>query len=279
MILNDSDIVAQIGKGLIPSGLTQPVNWYAKDSPVQPASLDLSVGRVFPPCKEDQNKPHPPEGETQYILKPGRTAIVLTREELKMPGDLIAIGFPPSSVSVKGILMTNPGQVDPGYEGRLRFTVINMGRKDFVLREGDIIVSLIVMKMANSAQANWLTRHSGKPGGPVTWKDLNRISSDFLDVDARTSKIAKEEVDKADVKIKRLQTWVPIGGILVLILNGLFSLVQASWKEPLQKVQQDVAVLKSEKNVDQLSKQVQELQAQIKTLQQKMPANPSPSKP
>src|SRR6266481_1005052 len=83
-----------------------------------------------------------------------RATPLLSREELKMPDNFLDIGFPPSKVSVQGILMTNPGQVDPGYEGRLRFTVINMGSQDFVLREGDVIVSLILMELKNASQSD-----------------------------------------------------------------------------------------------------------------------------
>ncbi len=203
MILNDSEIVAQIGKGLLPSGFKSPssTKWYDKDSPAQPASLDLTVGLVFQPCTEDQNKQDLPVGETRYVLKPGHTAIVLTREELKMPQNLLAIGFPPSKgVSANGILMTNPGQVDPGYEGRLRFTVINMGRKDFVLAEGDVIVSLILMELKNASQSDWLTRHSGQKGGPITWENLNRVASDFVNVEARANEIAQKAVQDAEFR-------------------------------------------------------------------------------
>src|SRR6266478_5025281 len=233
MILNDSEIVTQIGKGLLPSGfdLPAPAKLYAKDSPVQPASLDLTVGLVFEPCREDQNKQDLPVGETRYVLKPGHTAIVLTREELKMPNNLLAIGFPPSKVvSVNGILMTNPGQVDPGYEGRLRFTVINMGRKDFVLTEGDVIVSLILMELKSTSQSDWLTRHSGQKGGPITWENLNRVSSDFVNVEARAREIAQKAIQDAELKVKILGLVLPvIATILTLVASILVSWLQGSW--------------------------------------------------
>jgi peptidoglycan hydrolase CwlO-like protein len=57
---------------------------------------------------------------------------------------------------------------------------------------------------------------------------------------------------------------------------GLF---QPAWKDPLQKVQQDIAVLQSEKDVTQINKQIHDLQDQIKSLQQKTPASSPPSKP
>jgi dCTP deaminase len=275
VLLNDSEIVTQIANGLLPAGMAQTGDWYLKNSQVQAASLDLTVGLVFAPCEESNDDANLPVGSAEYILEPGRTAIVLTREELKMPNNLLAIGFPPSKeLSAKGILMTNPGQVDPGYQGKLRFTVINMGRKDFVLRQGDIIVSLILMQLAKPAQADWLARHSGQKGGPITWENLNTVSADFVEVDDRARKVAKEEVAKADVKIKNLQTWVPIG-VAALTLIGTLAVAwfQASWKDSLTRMQQQIAVLQSQSNFNQLSSQVQNLQTQVSTLQQQLSAS------
>lgn len=179
--------------------------------------------------------------------------------------------------------MTNPGQVDPGYEGPLRFTVINMGSGDFVLYKGKPIVSLVFFQLTGDSIKDWLTRHSGGKGGPITWGNLNRVSSDFVNVEARASKIAEDAVNKADVKIKKLQIWVPIwAGILTLLLTSLINFVsslwQPSWKEPLQKAQEDIAVLQSEKDISKISTDIQTLQDQIKTLQQKMLRNAPPSK-
>lgn len=290
MVLNDAEILKLLAKDLVPTKVKLPADSYAKDSPVQPSSLDLSIGGIYLPCTEEQNKPGDPVGRVDYILEPGRTAIVLTQEEIKMPPGLVAIGFPPSKVSVQGILMTNPGQVDPGYEGPLRFTVINMGSKGFSLRKGDPIVSLIFLKLSADSTKDWLTRHSGQKGGGITWENLNRVSSDFVNVESRASKIADDAVNKADVKfktadakIKKLQVWVPVGaGILTLVLTGLISFLsslwQPSWKEPLQKAQQDIAVLQSEKDVNQINKEIRDLQDQIKSLQQKLPDRPAPPK-
>jgi len=280
MVLNDSDIIAQVGQGIVPSGLQQPANWYAKDSPVQPASLDLTVGGIFLPCNEDQNTAAPPLGRTQFVLKPGRTAIVLTQEEVKMPPDLVALGFPPSRVSVQGILMTNPGQIDPGYQGPLRFTVINMGSKEYVLRKGDAIVSLVILRLTNPSSKDWLVRNSGKKGGPINWENLKHVSSDFVNVESRAQEIANKAVRDADIKIKRAGIIMTVLAVLIpLVINGLFSYWGPAWKDPLQKVQQDVAVLQSEKNVDRLDNQIKDLQNEVKTLKKQLADNQRPSKP
>ena len=99
--------------------------WYLRQSPVQPCSIDLTVGEIFLPGttrEEDGGADHP---KASHNLDRGQTAIVTTREILHLRSNLAAIGFPPSHVSFQGLLMTNPGHVDPGYVGRLRFTVMS----------------------------------------------------------------------------------------------------------------------------------------------------------
>lgn len=64
-----------------------------------------------------------------------------------MPAKLAGIGFPPTSVSAKGVLMTNPGHVDPGFIGHLQFTLINMGKDRFTLAQADRIVTLLLFEL------------------------------------------------------------------------------------------------------------------------------------
>ena len=49
----------------------------------------------------------------------------------------------------------------------MRFTIINMGKTDFVLRRGDPIVTLLFMKLTQSVQKDWLVRHHGATGKPL----------------------------------------------------------------------------------------------------------------
>ena len=55
----------------------------------------------------------------------------------------------------KGLLMTNPGHVDPGYSGRLHLTVINMSRSDMVLRCKDAILTVIFYKLGGECKAGY----------------------------------------------------------------------------------------------------------------------------
>src|SRR5439155_1078559 len=114
---------------------------------IQPSSLDLTVGAIFRPEVTLGKKGSLSQPLDSWELRPGRTAIVQTKEELHLPDNICAVGFPPAHVSGRGILMTNPGHVDPGYVGRLSFTVINMGRDKFLLSPGLAIVTLLLFQL------------------------------------------------------------------------------------------------------------------------------------
>jgi len=98
--------------------------------------------------------------------------------------------------------------------------------------------------------------------------------------DAETAReIAQKAIQDAELKVKILGLVLPvIATIASLVLSSMLGLFQPSWKDPLQKVQQDVAVLQSEKDVGQINKQIHDLEDQIRTLEQKMPVNPPASK-
>ena len=129
-LLRDEEIIAALTAQppAVPyvEGVVLPVDPYSKDSPVQASSIDLRIGNIYLPGEKETDLGGAQNPKQDYSLKTGETAVITTLETLHLPGDIAAFGFPPSRVSFKGLLMTNPGHVDPGYEGVMRFTVINM---------------------------------------------------------------------------------------------------------------------------------------------------------
>jgi dCTP deaminase len=205
MILTDRNIRDLIEKkdGLL-TGYDVPSDWDSKNSLVQPSSVDLHVGAIFRPGVK-QGKPGS-AGNPKYriSLKTGETAIVETKESINLPPNYAAFGFPPSSVSSLGLLMTNPGHVDPGYKGTLTFTVINMAREEFVLHPTLPIVTLLVFELAEKVGKDYGSRRAPAPNvttkapasGPqssrVTQERIDLLSSDFVDVTRRAGKIARD---------------------------------------------------------------------------------------
>src|SRR5271163_1574285 len=127
-LLRDEEIIAAVTSAApYVTGVVLPADPYSKDSPVQASSIDLHIGNVYLPGEKETDLGGAKNPRQDYSLKTGETAVVTTAETLDLPSHIAGFGFPPSGVSFKGLLMTNPGHVDPGYKGVMRFTVINMG--------------------------------------------------------------------------------------------------------------------------------------------------------
>lgn len=171
-------------------------------SDVQPASLDLSIGRIFqPPEKkwDPSELPEEPPFKTGHEIAVGGTVVVETRERLSLSGKIGAFGFPPASMAKNSILMANPGHVDPGFEGHLTFTIINMGRVPYDLKFGGNLATLLVFGFDAPVVPDYTALATAADPEPNHMaKVLNRLSPDFADFEARSEQSA---INAAEVAI------------------------------------------------------------------------------
>jgi dCTP deaminase len=211
MLLNDAglkDLLSREDPPVI--GVPDVGDPHTAHSSIQAASLDLRIGRVFLPERK--------KGEGSYAqpipvhhLPPGETAVVETQESMKLPNDLAGLVLPPDKMSQQAVLVTNPGHVDPGYEGPLKFTVINMGQDGYVLEQGDVIATLLLFQLENPAQEGWLSRRNGAAGLGVTPKMLSKLSRDFLDFEQRSQRVARKELRRFGLP----------GAVLTILLSAV----------------------------------------------------------
>lgn len=180
------------------------------DSKIQPASIDLTIGRILVPVEDDsEDRVHE---EPSLSLEQGETAVVETREYLTLPRTVAAIGFPPATVSRDGLLMTNPGHIDPGYAGRLKFTLINLGKKPIELASGNPICTLLFFSIPTPEHAYDQLDNTEKPAHPSDQALLRRLSKDFLNFNDRIKKTVSR-------KVKTAQFTTPIiSGIVAIFL-------------------------------------------------------------
>lgn len=214
MLLTDPPLV---------EGLQLTADPYHAASPVQAASIDLAVGEVLLPETGADELGGLSQPRTEFQLMPGRTAVVLTRERLHLPADLAAVAFPPARVSARGLLTTNPGHIDPGFIGRLSFTVINMGRAPYLLEAGRSIVTLVFLRMDSSAHRDWSVRRDGRPASGVSAERMAVLSADFLDVERRAEDVAQRKERDAN----RRAIWLTAGITLVVALITLVGTILA----------------------------------------------------
>jgi dCTP deaminase len=208
------------------TGVILPVDEYGKDSPVQASSIDLHIGTIYLPGTKE-SATGAATTKPDHVLKTGETAVVTTRETLHLPLNVAAFGFPPSSVSFKGLLMTNPGHVDPGYTGYMRFTVINMGKDPYPLNSGDPIVTLLIFLLDADVHRGWVAR-KGASQLP-SQRAVNRLSRDFVDVERRATGIARSQGIQWSLGITTGLT------LLILLLNSGFFVTPQRYGRPQEE--------------------------------------------
>jgi len=270
-LLKDDELLKYVErKDPIIIGVEKPADWDSKNSPVQPSSIDLHIGSIFLPGAKKDESGGESNPVTEHILNHGHTAVATTLEEFKLPGNIAGIGFPPSSVSSKGILMTNPGHIDPGYAGRMHFTIINMGKKEYSLRKGDAIVTVLLIELSGLAHMDWLQRRDKKAAEPSIQETIDLLSADFMDVDNRATKISEEAVKRADLRIKKFSVLVPIlAALATALVGGAFTLwsayVKPEWREPLAEVKKEIAVLKTNLDLINVKTRLDEVERILKS--------------
>jgi dCTP deaminase len=260
-MLNDETIAKKIGatNPLVTS--IDVTDFTSKEAPVQPGSVDLSVGGIFRPEFKSLFRRKTPTALTEVVLEQGETAIIRTAEKLNLPSEIAAIVFPPARVSTKGLLMTNAGHVDPGYRGFLHLTVINMGREKYTIRQGDRLVSVIFFELSAKPKKDWLQRRGGiePTDSPLMETARKSLSKDFLDVQQR----ARSEASKA---VNRAALWQSALPILASIITAFLTVYVYSQQNTaaIARIEGRLAGLGANVNLETIDKRLQNIEKKVK---------------
>jgi len=274
-ILSDEELRARIEGQKDP--LMQPpptiTDWFSKDSPIQPSSLDFHIGEIYVPGRAPNQAGKPTVIADRYILGGGQTVVIQTLEKISLPSELAGFGFPPSRISSQGVLLTNPGHIDPGYEGYLHLTAINMAKEPFEFRRGDVIATVVIAELGTSPRADFRARYKNVSPSQVTQDQLDRLSPDFANVEERAQQIADKAVKTADISIKRAQNRAAVIGAVVTALLTIFTLYWTS-QSKVDLLNQNEATMEkrfddklaNDKRTTELEQQVKDLKSQIAAL-------------
>ena len=163
MILSDGDILRRLERGDL---VVDPLD--DVDLQVQPASIDLRLGREFLefqhaniPCihpnSEQETEEYTDrvtvEEDGEYILHPGDFVLGTTHERVAIPADLIAHVEGRSSLGRLAIVVhATAGLCDPGYEGQITLELSNLGTAPVALTPGMRISQLTFTELKTPAE-------------------------------------------------------------------------------------------------------------------------------
>jgi len=202
-------------------------------------------------------------GSIEHWLEPGHTAVVTTLEELHFPGHIAGFGFPPTRISANAILMTNPGHIDPGYVGHLRFTVINMGKKPFCLRRGDTIVTCLLVQLTRQVEMDYAGQGHTPTGFRPRRGEINQLSRDFLNFSRRSTEIADrvarerlDEIRRTTNRRDMLAVMLGLAALLLALLPLYFSFLP-----PILELKERSGEVRGSERLKALEERVQRIEA------------------
>ncbi len=163
-----------------------------------------------------------------FTIPPGQYAFLLTKESVLVPSDCMAFISLKTTYKFKGLINASGFHVDPGWEGRLIFTVYNAGANPVTISEGDQLF-LIWYAMLDQK-----TVHTYKGDG----RGQSRIGSELVDramgqVYSPQIVGAKLRDLEAKYETTRRLFWgifVPLGlAFAATVLPVLFELALENW--------------------------------------------------
>lgn len=90
------------------------------------------------------------EDKQFFDLLPNESVVASTLEEMAVPNDLMAVLYPRTTVTRKGLAVDHTGIVDAGYEGRLLIPITNKTAQVIRIYPGERFCSMVFFPLAEA---------------------------------------------------------------------------------------------------------------------------------
>jgi dCTP deaminase len=243
------------------------------------ASYELTLGNEYFATNNPEGvKILIKEGE-QITIKPGQLALLITKEIVTIPTNIVAFISIKASIKFRGLVNVSGFHVDPGFHGRLKFSVYNAGSRDIILDEGQRLFPIWFCQLTDSLSEK--EKYNGKFQNQmgITGEDINRVHGEILSPNVLNEKIKDLENTKIKVleqSVTSLDTkrtiYLTIGASILLLVisiavNTLLNNASIDlWKKQAQ-FESKIELLTTESNNQ--NKTIVEMQQKLDELERK----------
>jgi dCTP deaminase len=222
MLMRDKDISEAVKAGTI--GIT-PFD----GEKLQGASYDLSLGGEALVSHSDVKIILEPNSSTLLHLEPGAFALVLTKELLKFPRDVVGVIGMRSALARKGLILLAGMQIDPGFEGHLRFGLYNASPRRITL-DYDYELCMIEFHKLTGPVNKVIAPNPDLLRGRIPESDrdfLNSLETTSLSDLSKNMQVLTQNVSKLSSEVSTLFKFiVPVGlAILIAVIIGALKLM------------------------------------------------------
>jgi dCTP deaminase len=200
-------------------------------SAIEHGAYELRLGpEAFLTSYEDGKKRILQEGE-QLVIPPGQFGLLLTEETVSISPDAIGFISIKAGIKFRGLVNVSGFHVDPGFQGRLKFSVYNAGSRDVVLQRKQRVFLLWLSDLDRKTQDVYAGSHANQ--NEITPDDVMKIQGEIAspgqlknDIRDLGDKLAKD-MQALDHRVDKLNTMFRylVGAALALVgfsLRGCF---------------------------------------------------------
>jgi len=256
-LLNSSDVIAPFDEGRIKNG-----------------AYELSLGsQVFQTDAKPRAVKNLIKDEKIYI-EPGQFALLLTEEYVKIPENRIAFISIKAGVKFKGLVNVSGFHVDPGFEGKLLFSVYNAGPSSIILSQGTQYFPIWFAELNESQNYEGCHEKQIKiPDAPVESLSQGELAS---------PNVLSKRIDEVK-HIKTKIEWVVIAMFTAVIAlsvklwtdsSKLKDAVEFGYKKKTEEIASDSTYKKMQNDYSTLRMEVDSLK-KIKAVNAKQQAEPT----
>lgn len=150
-----------------------------------------------------------------FAIPPGQFAFLLTKEAVAVPDDAIAFLSIKARIKFRGLINISGFHVDPGYRGKLLFSVLNAGPQPLHVQQGDALFLIWYASLDGRTENNKRGQGFGGIGSDL----INGISGEILSLQSLSEKqrILENEMAQQKTRNKYL---VSLAGTLMITLAG-----------------------------------------------------------
>jgi dCTP deaminase len=204
-------------------------------SQIHNCSYELRLGsEVYVTSEDSRTKRKLGIGE-QVRIPPGQFANLLTEEFIHMPADALGLLSAKFTWKQRGLVNVSGFHVDPGYRGRILFSVYNAGTTPVVVERGDSLFLLWCCSLDQTTNDTY--KKPARLG--ITSGDVSQLQGE-----AATPQALASRVDALEGLV-RICKWV-----LALIVTGIVGTLITIWLTALLVDDDSAGSTGSGKNAD-----------------------------
>lgn len=227
-----------------------------KEEKIDCSAYTLTVGEeayITPDHKVSNPSTHTAiklDADDHIAIPAGQFGFLLTKESVAMPNDAMAFISMKSKLKFRGLINVSGFHVDPGYKGRLIFSVFNAGPKPLHIKSGDDLFLIWFAELDNSQSTEVKIND---PMTSISSDLINGISGQIQSAHSLSEKMAEMDKNLNDKLVKiniKVIKYTLIAGALSAILLSLGGYVFKEKLVNLLTSQPNSGVIQSSLNQD-----------------------------